>query len=97
MVSGYIEPGNVVAFLQWLSLYIDHPHDDLDQVALAGALKPTDSDDPAAWFEYPLAGTPDLLVRMAREVGSVGVHVEVVGEIDPVLTARIETLMDVYW
>lgn len=47
-----------------------------------------------AWFEYPLEGRPALMVHLAQSPGSAVVSVRVDGNIDPVLAARIETLMD---
>ena len=40
-------------------------------------------------------GDPPLTVRLAREPGSSVVDVRVEGAMDPVLAARVETLLDV--
>ncbi|MFV2113717.1 hypothetical protein ACFHW0_15450 [Micromonospora sp. LOL_025] len=46
------------------------------------------------WFEYPLAGTPTLVIRLAPSPGSAVVSVRVEGTMDLVLATRIETLLD---
>lgn len=47
-----------------------------------------------SWFEYPLAGTPTLVVRLAHSQQSTVVSVRVEGVMDVVLAARIQTLLD---
>jgi len=85
---------NVVRFLRHLSGYLGYGYDDHDEAALTGALEQTDDESSDAWFTYPLSGTPSLMVSLAQAIGGsvVGVHVD--GDIDPVLAARVDTLMD---
>jgi hypothetical protein len=93
-IEGWVSQENVVPFLEHVSRYIGYRYDDLDEVALTGALEPTDDDSADAWFVYPLRGTPPLLVGLARAVGGGIVSVKVEGDIDAVLGARFETLLD---
>ena len=94
IVHGWVFEDNVVQFLQLVSRYIRYPYDDLDEVAVTGALDRTDDEFVDGWFSYPLPGTPPLTVSLARAVGGSQVSVQVEGDIDPVLRARLETLFD---
>jgi hypothetical protein len=93
-VDGWIYEENVVRFLQHLSAYIGYRYDAADQDALIGALDDTDDESDTAWFQYPLQGSPPLVVFLARAVGGNEVSVRVEGDIDAVLEARIDTLVD---
>jgi len=66
----------------------------VDEAALTGALHDTNDEAADGWFEYPLAGTPTLVIRMAQSSGSAVVSVRVEGTMDLVLATRIETLLD---
>ncbi|MCY1143423.1 hypothetical protein OWR29_35955 [Actinoplanes sp. Pm04-4] len=93
-VDGWIFEENVVRFLEHLSGQIGYRYDAADEDALTGALEATDDETAAAWFRYPLEGTPPILVSLARAVGGSVITVHVEGEIDPILSARIETMLD---
>jgi hypothetical protein len=86
-VGGWVSEDHVVRLLRQISTYIGYAYDDLDEAALTGAL-----DD--GWFDYPLAGTPPLVVLLAQSPGSSVVSVRVEGTMDLVLATRIETLLD---
>ena len=75
-------------------MYIGYAYDDLDEAALTGALEGTDDEAADGWFDYPLTGTPPLLVLLAQPPGSAVVSVRVEGTMDLVLATRIETLLD---
>jgi hypothetical protein len=90
-VAGWLDFTNVVRFLTMVASYVGYPYDWWDEQALIGALDQTDD----RWFEYPLAGTPALTVRLARARGSDVITVQVVGELDDILATRVETLLDV--
>jgi hypothetical protein len=94
VVAGWVFEGNVVQFLERVSRYIGYGYDDLDEAALTGALHRTDDESPDGWFSYPLHGTPPIAVSLARAVGGSVVSIRVAGDIDPTLTARVETLFD---
>lgn len=85
---------NVVRFLEKISSYIEYHYDALDEAALVGALEQTDDESTDGWFSYPLAGTPPLTASLARATGGSIVSARIQGEIDPVLAARFETLLD---
>ncbi|MEV0396381.1 hypothetical protein [Polymorphospora rubra] len=93
-IAGSLWEGNTVRFLDHLSGYIGYRYDAADEDALIGALEVTDDESPDAWFEYPLVGTPLLRVFLAQAVGSAVISVRVEGDIDAVLAARIETMLD---
>lgn len=93
-VAGWVFEDNVEQFLEHVSRYIGYDYDELDEVALAGALEATDDESTDGWFSYPLTGAPPLQVSLARAVGGSVVSVRMHGDIDPVLAARFETLFD---
>ena len=93
-INDWIYENNLVKFMAQLSHYIGYRYDDHDEAALIGALEQTDHESTTAWFSYPLTGRPHLTVSLARAVGGSVVSVRVDGDIDPILTARIETLFD---
>ncbi|MEJ3748645.1 hypothetical protein WEI85_35870 [Actinomycetes bacterium KLBMP 9797] len=94
LIAGWVFEDNVVAFLEHISRYIGYEYDDLDEVALTGALKHTDDESAGSWFSYPLRGTPPVTVSLAQAVGGSTVSIRVEGDIEPILAARIETLFD---
>ncbi|MFI7493008.1 hypothetical protein ACIBXA_32020 [Micromonospora echinaurantiaca] len=93
-VDGWVTEEHVVQLLQRISAYIGYAYDDLDEAALTGALDDTNDEAVDGWFEYPLAGTPTLVVRLAQSPGSAVVSVRVEGTMDLVLATRVETLLD---
>jgi hypothetical protein len=90
-----VSEDNVVRLMEQISTYIGYPYDDLDETALTGALDETDDESADRWFEYPLAGKPELMVHLAQSPGSAIVSVRVEGNMDVVLAARIGTLLDI--
>ncbi|MER7009562.1 hypothetical protein ABT297_41850 [Dactylosporangium sp. NPDC000555] len=93
-VGGWVTDEHLVQLLRQISTYIGYAYDDLDEAALIGALDGTNDEAAGSWFEYPLAGTPTLLIRLAKSPGSEVVSVGVEGTMDLVLATRIETLLD---
>ncbi|MBG6105604.1 hypothetical protein IW249_006018 [Micromonospora vinacea] len=93
-VEGWVTEDHVVRLLRQISTYIGYAYDDLDEAALVGALDDTNDETADRWFEYPLVGTPTVVVRLARSPGSAAVTVIVEGSMDLVLAARIETVLD---
>jgi len=93
-VAGWIFEENVVRLLEHLSRHVGYPYDAADADALVGALDDTDDESATAWFRYPLAGTPPVMVLLARSVGGSVVSVRVEGAVDAVLEARIDTMLD---
>lgn len=93
-VEGWVTEEHVVQLLRHISAYIGYRYDDLDEAALTGALDDTNDEAVDGWFEYPLAGTPTLVIRLAQSPGSAVVSVRVEGTMDLVLANRIETLLD---
>ncbi|GHJ15327.1 hypothetical protein [Micromonospora sp. AKA38] len=93
-VDGWVAEGHVVRLLRQISAYIGYSYDDLDEAALTGALDETNDEAVDGWFEYPLAGAPMLVVRLAQAPGSAVVSVRVEGDMDLVLATRIETVLN---
>lgn len=93
-VAGWVSEDHVVRLLRQVSSYIGYAYDDLDEAALTGALDDTDDESPDGWFDYPLEGTPPLLVRLARSAGSTVVSVRFEGTMDLILATRLETVLD---
>ncbi|WP_446219882.1 hypothetical protein [Micromonospora sp. IBHARD004] len=81
---------HVAQLLRQISTYIGYPYDDLDEAALTGALDGTNDEVANGWLEYPLAGTPPLVIQLAQSPGSAVVSVRV----DGTLATRLETLLD---
>ena len=94
VIAGWVFEDNIVPFLEHVSTYIGYKYDDLDEVALTGALEGTDDESVDSWYSYPLHGTPPLAVALAQAVDGSVVSVRVEGDIDVVLAARIYTLFD---
>lgn len=94
-VSGWVWPSNVERLLSWASRYVGYAFDDSDWQAVETALPTTDDEREDGWFEYPLVGAPPLRVHLAQAVGAAPVSVRVAGDMDHLLAARIETLLDV--
>jgi hypothetical protein len=93
-VGGWVNEEHVVRLLRQISTYIGYAYDDLDEAALTGALESTNDEEADGWFDYPLAGTPPLLILLAQSPGSAVVSVRVVGAMDLALATRVETLLD---
>ncbi|MGW5558089.1 hypothetical protein ACWER9_12790 [Micromonospora sp. NPDC003944] len=93
-VEGWVAEDHVVRLLRQVSAHIGYPYDDLDEAALTGAFDDTNDETVDRWFEYPLAGTAALVVRLARSADRALVRVNVDGSMDLVLAARIEQLLD---
>ncbi|MCZ7423612.1 hypothetical protein O7605_29310 [Verrucosispora sp. WMMA2121] len=93
-VEGWVTEEHVVRLLRQISSYVGYAYDDLDEAALTGALDDTNDEAADGWFEYPLAGTPPLVIRLAQPPGSAVVSVRVEGTMDLVLATRMETLLD---
>ena len=93
-VAGWIFEENVVRFLELLSRYVGYQYDAADEDALVGALEETDDESDTAWLQYPLPGTPPVVVSLAQAVGGSVVSVRIDGAIDTVLEARINTMLD---
>ncbi|MFC5005086.1 hypothetical protein ACFPIJ_45550 [Dactylosporangium cerinum] len=88
-VAGRVAEDRLVWLLQQVGRCIGYAYDDLDEAALTGAL-----DDVGAWFEYPLAGNPPLLVHLTRAQPSDTIDVRLEGAMDLVLASRIKDLLD---
>ncbi|WP_433392971.1 hypothetical protein [Micromonospora sp. KLBMP9576] len=93
-VEGWVIEEHVVRLLRQISAYIGYAYDDLDEAALTGALDDPNDEAVDGWFEYPLAGAPTLVIRLAKSPGSQVVRVRAEGTMDLVLATRIETLLD---
>ncbi|SNT55212.1 hypothetical protein SAMN05421812_109188 [Asanoa hainanensis] len=94
-LEGRVLAHHLVRALRQISAYIGYRYDDLDEEALTGALDDTD-DEAGPWFDYPLAGTPALTIFLARSQGGSAVSIRVEGLMNLVLSARIDTVLDVY-
>ncbi len=94
-VSGWIFGHHLNVFAWRVSGYVDYGWDDLDDDALIGVLDRTDVEKDV-WFEYPIVGDPHTMLTVAADVGSSVVFVRLSGAFDAVLSARFETLIDIY-
>jgi hypothetical protein len=92
-VKGWVQEENVAKFLDHLAAYLRTTWDYLDDTALVGAIEGTDA-EADVWFEYPIDGGPPVTVRLGLDPGTSVVIVHVTGELNDVLVAQVETLMD---
>jgi hypothetical protein len=96
-VGGWIRDDNLSKVVEYIAALVHYRWDDLDNGALEVGLARTDADlPPDTWLEYPIMGTTELTLRIARDHGSGILSVIIDGEMDDVLAARYETLMDVH-
>ncbi len=93
-VDGRVTEEDIVQLLRQLSAYIGYAYDDLDEAALNGALDGTNDETADGWFDYPLVGTPRLVIRLARPPDNAVVSVRVEGSMDLVLATRIKELLE---
>jgi hypothetical protein len=93
--GGWVFSGNVTKLCQTIAVYAKTRWDDLGQDAIDGFLGSTDS-EANEWFEYVIAGAPELLIRLAIDVGTDVVEVRVRGDVGEVLAARIDTAIDLH-
>ena len=93
-VAGWVWESNVDRLMSWLALFTGYDYKHLDATGVANGVADTDV-DAHRWYEYPLGGEPALLVRLSQQVGGSEVNVVVLGAMDPVLEARVQTLVDV--
>jgi hypothetical protein len=61
---------NVYVLMTYLSMFIGYQFDDSDWLAIEMALPETDAAAPDGSYEFPLVGRPQLVVRLARNVGA---------------------------
>lgn len=94
-IAGWIWPEHVRTTTEFLSGWINYPFDDTDWQAIEQALPETSSDTPEHWYDYPLAGTPPLTLRLARDPNADPVSIRVTGKITTTLDAKIDTLLSV--
>lgn len=92
-IAGWVRESNVRRLMVYISLWIGYRFDDVDWQAIEDALPDTDTDS-ERWYDYPLVGDPDLVVWLAINVGAVPVSVKVVGDMDAVLAARVDTAIE---
>ena len=93
IAAGWVWSANVRALVRLLSLLVGYRFDHWDWDAVSAGLAATDEKRADGWFAYPLAGTPQLEVRLANSPGSDVVNVQVRGEPDPTLVAKVSTLL----
>lgn len=94
VVGGWLHRDNTERFLEFVAQCVGYDFDSSDWLAIETALPGTDSEAEDGWYDYPLIGHPQLTVRIALEIGTDLVNARVVGEIDEVLAARIESAFE---
>jgi hypothetical protein len=96
-VTGWIYEDNLVKVVEYIAALVAYDWDDLDDGALEAGVPGTNADLPLdTWFDYPIMGTPELALRIARDHGAGILTVNINGKIDDVLAARFETLLDLH-
>ena len=85
---------SVEVFCENVARFVGYRWDSADADAFLGAIERTDVDRDV-WFDYPVVGTPALELRFALNEGSGVVSIDVRGEFDAVLEARLDTLCGV--
>ncbi|EOD70589.1 hypothetical protein H480_00300 [Amycolatopsis vancoresmycina DSM 44592] len=96
-VCGWIFQDNLAKVVEYLAGLVGYSWDELDDGALEAGIPNTEVDlPPDTWFEYPVAGAVVLTLRIARDHDGGIFSMIIDGEIDEVLAARIETLLDLH-
>lgn len=94
-VDGWVWDENVNRLMRHLGYAVGYEFDDLDRGAVETGLANTDAEQDS-WFDYPLAGERQVTVALAKEPDARPVMVQVSGDLDSNLAARIETLITVF-
>jgi hypothetical protein len=96
-IGGWIFEDNLTKVVEYIAALVSYSWDELDDGALEAGILKTDADlPPDTWFEYPVMGTPELTLRIASNRGDGILSMMIDGEIDDVLAARFETLLDLH-
>ena len=96
-VAGWLFEDNLTKVVKYIAALVGYSWDELDDGALAAGIPNTDADlPPDTWFEYPVKGTPELTLRIARDHGAGILSMIIDGELDDVVAARFETLLDLH-
>lgn len=96
-IAGWIDEDNLTKVVEYIAALVHYRWDDLDDAALDAGIPNTDADlPPDTWFEYPVIGTPELTLRIALNHGDGILSMIIEGEIDDVLAARFDTLLDLH-
>ncbi|MCX2950607.1 hypothetical protein [Lentzea sp. NEAU-D7] len=96
-VGGWIYEDNLTRVVEYIATLVHYRWDDLDSGALEAGIPSTDADlPPSTWFEYPIVGTPEITLRIARDHEGGILSVTISGGVDAVLAARFETLLDLH-
>jgi hypothetical protein len=94
-VRGWVWSGNVRTGLEYVSRWVGYEFDDTDWQAVENGLPDTSAEEPERWYDYPIVGSPQLVVLVAVNPGADPVDIRVQGEMDDILAVRIETLLSV--
>lgn len=71
-VSGWIFEDNLARVVEYIAMLVGYEWSDLDDGALEAGIASTDADLPSGtWFEYPVVGTPDVVLRIVRDHGGI--------------------------
>jgi PKD repeat protein len=92
-VGGWVWDTNVHALVDSLGAVIGYRPDQWDWDAIDSGLQATNSEDPGRWYTYPLVGTATLTLELANDPGSSVVTVRVHHPGEPLLEARVETVI----
>ena len=96
-VSGWIFEDNLARVVEYIATLVRYGWSDLDDGAFEAGIASTDADLPlGTWFEHPVVGIPDLVLRIARDHDGGTLSMIIGGELDTVLAARFETLLDLH-
>ncbi|QRP45614.1 hypothetical protein [Amycolatopsis sp. FDAARGOS 1241] len=82
-VGGWILDDNLTKVVEYIAALAHYRWDDLDNGALEAGIPETDADlPPDTWFEYPVVGTTELTLRIARDHGAGILSVIIDGDIN---------------
>jgi hypothetical protein len=96
-VAGWIFEDNLTKVVEYIAALVGYSSDELDDGALEAGIPKTDADHPPdTWFEYPVIGAPNLTLRIARDHDAGILNMIIDGDVDDVLAARFETLLDLH-
>ena len=94
-IDGWIEGENALVAVHYIAKLVGYKFQDSDWRAIDTGLEGTDAEAKRV-FDYPLVGRTPVQLLLARHAGAEPVMVTVLGNLDDVLAARIETALDIY-
>jgi len=97
IASSWVPTGNVRPLAATLSLWVAYDFDETDWSAISYGLEGTDA-DADRWFSYPIVGSPELTLVLARHLDAdpVMVRVEAPPDVSDELRYKTEAALTIF-